>query len=371
MPQLDSIPSLPRDAVDLLEAVGYITARELCESHTQELFDELAKADQALGIMSESPTLEQLLMWKGLAESSIGDGYVSSEDSTDAAVSVVAACEGVIAPEVENIEADDDSIYQGAENASGSVDFEQDSEVQAMLEMSPDAELISAELIKKNDLAVSDIPKGLLLTECEGDVEINVMTPQSRERHRRQAAEAKRSGLMTSRIRSFQDAETGNHHVKPLDKGKPRDMITQSEGLNVGLTPESRRFVRGVLHPDPMSVRISAFFAVLVQVFLVITIIAVPSLIAYDTMFDVPGAMWWILGIIVGLVLAALCYLFWGINARCRVCGQRQFAPKKCLKNKKAHHIPMIGYIFPTALHAMFFKWFYCTYCGTAVRLKK
>jgi len=372
MPQLDSIPTLPRDAVDLLEAVGYMTAHELCESHTQELFDELAKADQALGIMSEPPTIEQLVMWKGLAKESIGDGYVLSEDPTNVINPVEVAGGSALAHVAETVVVGGDvEILSGPEEIDSSVNFEQDPEVQSMLEMSPEAELISPDVIKRNDLAVSDIPKGILLTECEGDVEINVMTAQSRERHRRQAAEAKRSGLMTSRIRSFQDAETGDHHVKPLDKGKSRDVVSLSEGLNAGLSPDSHRFVRGVLHPDPWSVRISAFFAILVQLFLAITIIAVPSLMVYDMMFDVPEAMWWVLGIVICLVISALCYLIWGISARCRVCGQRQFAPKKCLKNSKAHHIPLIGYILPTAVHSLFYKWFYCTYCGTAVRLKK
>jgi hypothetical protein len=97
----------------------------------------------------------------------------------------------------------------------------------------------------------------------------------------------------------------------------------------------------------------------------------VPLLIICDQLYNVPEVMWWMIGVVSCLAVSVLFYLIWGIAARCRVCGQRQFAPKKCLKNRKAHHIPWIGYIFPTALHAIFYKWFYCTYCGTAVRLKK
>jgi hypothetical protein len=45
--------------------------------------------------------------------------------------------------------------------------------------------------------------------------------------------------------------------------------------------------------------------------------------------------------------------------------------PKHCLKNKKAHHLPMLGYIGALALHVMTFKWFNCTFCGTSIRIKK
>jgi hypothetical protein len=45
--------------------------------------------------------------------------------------------------------------------------------------------------------------------------------------------------------------------------------------------------------------------------------------------------------------------------------------PKHCLKNRKAHHLPLLGHIGAVALHVMTFKWFNCTFCGTAIRIKK
>lgn len=375
MPQLQSISSLPRDAVDLLEAVGYMNAQELCESNTSDLIDELIKANGALQIMPAAPTLDQLLDWKGFAEDSLGGEFVRAE--------VVAVDEDLVGEQPQDAESsapdpfadslggsfDRDGVSEDAEPSFAN--FEHDPEVQSMLEMSPDAELISPELIKRNQLAVSAIPEGILLTECQGDVEMNVMSSQRLRDQERRAVEIKRSGLMTSRIRSFEDAESDDHHVKPLEKGEQREVVSLSKGLNAGVNPRSRRFVRGVLHPDPMRVRVSAFFALLVQSLLILTVFAVPALIAYDLVYDIPELIWWVVGLVSVLLLSALCYLFWGISARCHVCGQRQFAPKKCLKNRKAHHFALIGYIFPTALHALFYKWFYCTYCGTAVRLKK
>jgi len=370
MSQLQSIAALPHDAIDLLEAVGYLDVQELCGAHTQELIEELIQANKTLEIMPESPTAEQLDAWKKIAKEEMGDGHVEPLTS----VNVVDEIESP--SEFEHpIEGEQDLpkilALSSSDDIEDLVSFEDNLEVQSMLELSPDAELIPADLIKRNSLAVQDIPVGILLSQCQGDVEMNVMTPQNRAKNKRHLAERKRSGLMTSRIRSFDEAETEGHRVKPLDKGKPRDVVTSSGGLNKGLTPKSRRFVRGVLHPAPWRVRVAAFFSLLVQFLLASAFVAVPALILYDLLYDAPETMWWVVGIACGLILSSISYLFWGISARCRVCGQRQFAPKKCLKNKKAHHIALIGYIFPTALHALFFKWFYCTYCGTAVRLKK
>ncbi|NWK56334.1 hypothetical protein HW115_11985 [Verrucomicrobiaceae bacterium N1E253] len=372
MPRLQSIASLPADELDLLEAVGYLDAQELCEANPVELLDELIKANRTLELIPHEPTAELLDHWKGEAKKALGDAYVAGAQAGAARV----------APSVDSGEQPDEReaflaavaevpVDLNRRKSESPVNFEDDLEVQSMLDVSPEAEPVPAELIKRHNLAVSDIAEGVLLTDCQGDVEMKVVTPKVRKQQQRRINEVKRTGLMTSRIRDFNQAESDDHHVKPLDKGAQRDVVSVSAGLNAGISPESRRFVRGVLHPEPWRVRTAAFFSVLVQLLLVLTVFGVPVMIFVDQMYDWPQAVWWTIGLVSALALSALCYLFWGIVARCRVCGQRQFAPKKCLKNRKAHHIPLIGYIFPTALHAMFYKWFYCTYCGTAVRLKR
>lgn len=375
MLKLEDITDLPSDAIELLEAVGYLDARELGEADPRDLVAELVKANKALGIMSDVPTVDDVKTWQGTSSSFVHvtpdeteevEGMVDSPQQQEESDSAY--------KEEEEEEEDGDIENEGDAHAFDIdpklVNFEEDPEVQEMLAISPVAVPLHPSLIRRHKLAVADIPKGHLLTQCEGEVEINVMTSARFAKAQRREAEIKRTGLMVSRIRNFEDSASDEHHVKPLDKGKSKESVSVSDGLNKGLRPESRRFVRGVLHPDPMSVRVSAFFAVLVEVMLGANLIGIPWLLIHEHMSG-NSMLWWVVGLSIGLVLSALCYLFWGLGARCRVCGQRQFAPKKCLKNKKAHHIPVIGYIFPTALHAMFFKWFYCTYCGTAVRLKK
>jgi hypothetical protein len=79
----------------------------------------------------------------------------------------------------------------------------------------------------------------------------------------------------------------------------------------------------------------------------------------------------WVLVFPLSLPVLAIAWLIWGLSGSCRICGQKLFVPRMCLKNSKAHHITGLGYIASVCLHMLLFKWFRCTYCGTPVRLKK
>jgi len=353
MPKLQDIPALLGDAAELLEAVGYLDTEDLAEADASELHAELVKANEKLHILPDTPTVEDLKKWQDDLSSKIAEPEEEEEEFAE-----------------DEPEHDEDEEAHVIEMEPGVSNFENDQEVMDMLDVSPEAEPLIGSLIKRHKLAVSDIPEGILLTAWEGELEINVMNSTKPTDSQRRLADAKRTGLMTARIRGFDDMDSGDHVVKPLDRGEPRESVSVSGGLNLGIDPTSRRFVRGVMHPDPLSVKTSAFFSMLVQLMLVASFIGIPWLLIHEHMTG-DSMLYWVIGLASGLVLSAFCYLFWGMSARCRVCGQRQFAPKKCLKNKKAHHIPLVGYIFPTAIHALFYRWFYCTYCGTAVRLKK
>ncbi|MBT8037460.1 MAG: hypothetical protein KJO21_07940 [Verrucomicrobiae bacterium] len=376
MTKLQDISEIPSEAVDLLEAVGYLDVEEFYETNAQELLAEIVKANHQLAIMPHDPTEENVEAWKMAvsargAYQGVGESTPKHESRDEEAPDIRNNNESVGADraqrEKEESEEDQSHLFDVDPNL---VNFEEDPEVQAMLVNAPEAEPLRSTLIRRHNIAVDDIPEGILLTQCSGEVEMNVLSTPRLANLKNREADAGRTGLMVSRIRHFDEADDEDHHIKPLDKGASKEAVSVSQGVNHGLTPESRRFVRGVLHPEPFRVRVAAFFAMLVQLLLVANLIGMPWLILYGSINE-KNMLWPIVGLSSGLFLSALAYLFWGVSARCRVCGQRQFAPKKCLKNRKAHHIPLIGYILPTALHAMFFKWFYCTYCGTAVRLKR
>ena len=82
----------------------------------------------------------------------------------------------------------------------------------------------------------------------------------------------------------------------------------------------------------------------------------------------VPG---WLIVFPLLLPLVGICYLIWGLGGSCRVCGQGLFRHSAHLKNKRAHHMPVLGYIFPLCIQILLFHWFRCTHCGTPVRLKE
>ncbi len=334
MPKIQDTPEIASDAAELLEAVGYFDIEDLVQADVSELHAELLKANEKLAILSHSPTEEEVGNWR--------QPFLTDD----------------ITPE--------EIVEEEADRSN----FEDDPEIIDLLGSAPEAEWLPGSLIKENELAVKDISEGILLTDCESDLEINVLATAQDSKSQRRTSDAERTGLETSRIRNFNQLDKNEHNVKPLERGAPREVVSLSEGLNEGVAPEARRFIRGVLHPDPVRVRLSSFATVFVTLALLAAGIGLSLLFVYD--FQSRNSMLSYLGgITITVVIGVLFYLCFGLSARCRVCGQRQFVPKKCLKHKKAHHIPVIGYILPTALQVLFFKWFYCIYCGTAVRLKK
>ncbi len=385
---LQSIPDLPSEAVDLLEAVGYLEAREFCAAENASLLEEILKANEALGIVSDPPQLADIEEWKALVLSALDEHSASeevdfkeTESTRENKVEPLDLSEPVTSDQSENLQPEVSLIS-----------FENVLEMDALLKKAPVAELVPVQLIREHQIAVGDIAEGILLSDCPEDLVFKVSRserlaspkpskqkvfksslpdPLPATQPKAEISKKKRADLMTSRIRDFSQAQTEDHHVKPLDRGKPREIITLSKGVNEGLTPEDRRFVRGVLHSDPGQVKVSAFFAVLAQVCLVATLIVVPGLIIYDIVYGFANLFGWVLGILLVSLFSGIAYLIFSLKARCCVCRQQQFVPKKCMKHRKAHHIPLIGYIFPTALQVMFYSWFYCIYCGTAVRLKK
>lgn len=62
-------------------------------------------------------------------------------------------------------------------------------------------------------------------------------------------------------------------------------------------------------------------------------------------------------------------YLIFSRMACCSVCHMRIFSFKKYGRNRSAHHLPILGYTIPTALHILLFLRYRCPACGTAQKL--
>ena len=130
----------------------------------------------------------------------------------------------------------------------------------------------------------------------------------------------------------------------------------------------SRWVRRGVVHPRPLHTWCGALVSVLWRLAVVAAIAG-----AYHLIVQVEDRsdLWEevIAGFVVLLVLSCLQLHFAG-RSRCRICSCNIFHSKNCHKNRKAHHLPGLGYVASLSLHILVFGWFRCMYCGTAIRLR-
>ena len=356
MPKLEQISVLPAAAIELLEAVGYTEVGDLDQADTNELIVELVEANKLLGVMPGEPTKQSLEEWQKLANDHVmGRKEILQERQQE---SGKAKSEE---PTTDKI--GDPHKHEDRDSSPVIVNLEQNSGILEMLAVSPEAESLDAAALHDRKLSFSDMPDGLLLSRYEGDMKINIMTTLGRaDTHLRRRDEVKRIGLKASRIRSFDDLRHGNHHVKPLQGGMPNEEISQDKNLNAGIDPESRRFIKGVPHSDPKSIYLAALAVFFLAVCSVLNLVGVPALLIVQKHLGHERLLVWVMALFAVLLVSILCYLLLGLRAHCKICSQRPLMPKKCVKHKKAHHVRGIGYILPTALQVLFFKWFYCTY---------
>lgn len=146
---------------------------------------------------------------------------------------------------------------------------------------------------------------------------------------------------------------------------------TPLEKTNAGKNPQSRYFIRGVLHAQPRKLRLGAYFTLLF--FLSIPLMILASILVVLSGF-IKGLPEWIatgLLYLSGLfVVAGLGHLIWGRTAKCSICHQYFFVHKAAVKHIKSHKLLCLGHVFPLSVHLLLFSWFRCSSCGTSIRLK-
>ena len=198
------------------------------------------------------------------------------------------------------------------------VNFEKDTDMMQMLSLSPVAEPLDPLLMADEDLSMDDITDGILLNQCEDDVKINIMTTLGRADSLFRKDEVARAGLNSSRIRNFDDLDSTVQYVKPLDRGPQKEAVTLSEELNQGVDSRSRKFIKGVFHPQVKTVRFAAVTAILFVAILVVNISSLLGLFLYRTNLELGVVMGWVMGLLLLLVITAayLC-LFWHQSSLC------------------------------------------------------
>ncbi|MGJ8678585.1 MAG: hypothetical protein ACSHX0_13810 [Akkermansiaceae bacterium] len=339
--ELTTIKSIPKYGIELLEAIGCLHLESLAKKEPVSLLNELLKANELLSITSRKLEPEKIQNWITAAQKQTAKLADKAEEKE-------------VASEKEPTE---------------NVNLEEQQAIIDCLKRAPQAELLNMKLVKDAKLSVSDIAEGILLSNC--DEEQYVQTKDGRTSLKNILRKNRK--VSKQNIGSFRDFDSllsDNHPVAPLSKGAHSAINASSDGLNRNVPPSSRRFIKGVLHANPERLRRSAIVLILLQFAVATNIFGIPYFIiaasSTDTIrIDI------ILSLIFFVFLAFMAYLIWGSQGSCRVCGQKQFIPKHCIKHKKAHHTKLFGYMLPTAIQLIVFKWFYCIFCGTAIRLKK
>ncbi|RYD27193.1 MAG: DUF4332 domain-containing protein [Verrucomicrobiaceae bacterium] len=355
MTNLSSIPGIGKSSLELLEAAGFPDAESLAKAGVDELAKELERANTILQIAKKAPGRSNVEKWISSARELTG------------------------APE------------DNAPKVAMPVNYEDSASVVKMLNDAPFAIPLPAKLLVDHQLGVGDIPPGILLNRYSGDLEVRVEDRVPAPKHGRPSVPSS-SVRMADSVRMAEPApsrlEIDTSRIKPIDAlsgPAPRTKTTKAMeddrvaliraprvGTNKGRNPNSRLYIRGVLHSHPISIAIGALITLVLMVMLPTGIISAALLLFSSEMPEKFG--WvpkWLLVFPLALPVLGLIYLIWGARGSCRICGQKLFVPRMCLKNTKAHHIRGLGHIVPLCFHILLFKWFRCTYCGTPVRLKK
>jgi hypothetical protein len=350
MTNLSSIPEISEASRELLEVAGFPDAESLAKAGVDELASELERANRILQLSGKTPDRGSFEAW-----------IASARDLTGL-------------------------VNGGAVGVAMPVNHEIVPRVAAMLENAPFAIPLSARLLVDRELAVSDIPPAILLNRYSGDLEVKVEERIPAPKHGRAITtsnnlriadtSATRKEIDTSRIKTFEamGVPTARPFSPIVVNGDDRIALIRAPRVetNRGRDPQSRRYIRGVLHSHPVSIGFGALVTLVMSVMLPLGIISALLLLLS---VEMPGRFdWvpkWVLAFPLSLPVFGITYLIWGLQGKCRICTQKMFVPKICLKNSKAHHIRGLGHVIPVSIHILLFKWFRCPYCGTPVRLKK
>ena len=352
MLELKKIEGISETSLQLLEASGIDRLAILAALDVDYLVAELKLANETISLVKRVPSNAVVLRWITQAAAIVG---VEPADDT--------------LPEIEP-----------------AVNFEANPEVAEMLARAPCAIPLPAKIMMGKGLQVSDVPAGIILNRYSGDLDVRIGStkpPKLDLPIRRQSSNfetiSKSSARVTFVANPAQPAnpikEKGNR-IPGSKSGHEEDRValirTPRVETNLGKNPESRQYIRGVLHPHPWHLRVGAVFTLLLLVNLPLAVVSAFLLLASDQKPEnfawVP--QWW-LAFPIALLFTGLGYLLWGLTGKCRICNQKLFVSKSAFKHIKAHRITGMGFVVPLCLHLLAFKWFRCSSCGTPVRLKK
>ena len=351
MANLDTIPQIGKPTLELLEAAGFQDVESLAKAGVDDLVKELARANRILKISKRSPSRKSVEKW------------------------ISQACD------IAGI------TRESADLSSMPVNYELSEQVIPMIANAPFAIPLPARILMERQLGVADIPPAILLNRYSGDLDVRVeqRVPKSRPQKAPAAFSAnvttisksiQRLEIDTSRLKSTEDIgdTPPTRPARTPDPENDRVALLRAprESTNKGRNPQSRWYIRGVLHTHSGSIWFGAAITLLLLVMIPTSVISATLLLLSGEMPEtfgwVPG---WLLWVPVTLPAIGIVYLIFNSRGTCRVCGQKLFIFRPHTKNSKAHHVPGLGYIIPLCFQILIFRWFRCTHCGTPIRLKE
>ncbi len=355
MESLRSITGIGKSSLELLEAAGFLDVDSIARMDADVLANELNRANSVLRIAKKTPSRKMVAAW-------------------------IIAARGIA-----GIEEEEEEPVSTEETK---VDYEESTDVAAMLEGAPFAIPLPARILMGQQLAVLDIPAAILLNSYSGDLDVRT----SRYLPGIRQAKAKPSTASSNNLRLSE----GSHRLEiditrlrstsdvgeplvglPVVKTSPSNdrmalMRAPRAETNKGRNPKSRRYIHGVLHSRPWSIAAGALITLLI---FAITPLAVISSLLLLLSGEMPQKFGWVPGWFIvfpmSLPFFGLGYLTWGLGGFCRICGQRLFRNGSHRKSPRAHHVRGLGYIIPLCFHILLFRWFRCSHCGTSIRLKE
>lgn len=315
--ELTHISGLGKLSIELLETVGIESVDALSQSDVDLLLVEMTKANQILKICKKAPTNATLRKW--------------------------------------------------IEQAGEICDYDPESEVVKLDTVVPDAEEVlvaipvSGKSLMEKGIKASEVPV-IEIIERQLQPEVSPLSKPSKPKPQATPKETVIKNV-TASAPAEKIKPKSRKEIAPL-QGKQDDRRTKvSPNLNEGKKEHARNYIRGVLYPQVGRLRLAALIAVLFFV-------SVPIALIGAALIVLNNEGMWAIAPAVTLVLGLL-YLMVATKLKCRICGQPLYISKGCHKHVKAHHIPVIGYIFPTSVQLLLFSWFRCIYCGTSIRLKE
>ena len=348
---IHDIENMQPEAVELFEAAGFTEIKTISDTSIEDIVGELKKANNVLEIIDTDPSRAMVIQWLKPLENELGDKL--RENRAQIATTAV-------------IEEKDLLNTQFAIPLSNNFIREHELDLNKM----PNGSVLFIDQEKAQEYYQDEeiIPVNYNLVNNTSANEAKTSDPAEVTNELHTSTTTSSEVLDKNRIMKMEDFQKEGSQVVAIKKEKTDEINltkTTRKETNEGVNPNSRFYIKGVLHKNISRFKTGCYSFLFVNILLIISFFTF-SLVLIDR-----ERYWWAVWAPLLALLALFIYFTAAQKASCPICNQKQFAPKRCLKHRNAHRWPIVGYMLPTALHAIVFKWFRCIFCGTSVRLKE